>query len=105
MASLAGANDGVVGASHLATGAHAEQSEARLQFLEQQNQELRQVRRDLARWACCFAEGARPLPPTITGTSTSHLGNSRLPSWQHPDLAVFFDEALAASGEEVRSLC
>ena len=43
--------------------------------------------------------------PTITGTSTSHLRTLVFPPWQHPDLAVFFDEALAASGDEVRSLC
>jgi hypothetical protein len=48
-------------------------------------------------------------PPPLPPPHHCHLDlpspHSRLPSWQHPDLAVFFDEALAASGEEVRSLC
>jgi hypothetical protein len=48
-------------------------------------------------------------PPPLPPHHHCHLDlpspHSRLPSWQHPDLAVFFDEALAASGEEVRSLC
>ena len=62
----------------------------------------------------CIAATAAATAATAAAAATAthhhwHLDlpspHSRLPSWQHPDLAVFFDEALAATGDEVRSLC